>query len=180
MRILKENTLAVIIDVQEKLFPHMSEYEELEHYLNILIKGLKLLDIPLIVTEQYTRGLGFTIPSLASSLQNFSPFEKTSFSCCDDTYISEGIQEYKPVHIIVAGIEAHVCVLQTVTDLIQKGYIPVVIADCISSRKLLDKQIALERMNKEGALISTCESVLFELTRFSGTDLFRAVSKLIK
>ncbi len=180
MRIVKENTLAVIIDLQDKLFPHMAEKDILERNVRILVKGLKILNITCLVTEQYTKGLGFTIPSVKSSFENDIFIEKTSFSCCDTAGFMASLQELRPVNIIVAGIEAHVCVMQTVNDLCEKGFKPVVVADCISSRKESDKLYALERMKTEGAIISTCESVLFEILRFSGTEQFKAVSRLIK
>ena len=180
MRILKEHSVAVMIDVQEKLFPHMFEKEILEKNLNIFVRGLRTLDIPLIVTEQYTKGLGFTIPSLASALGDYSAHEKSAFSCCDDSGFTESIGLHNPVHVILAGIEAHVCVQQTAIDLLQKGYIPVVIADCVSSRKETDKQLALNRLRDEGAIISSYESVLFELLRYSGTPQFKTISQLVK
>jgi nicotinamidase-related amidase len=180
MRILKEHTVAVMIDIQEKLFPHMFEKEILEKNMNLFVRGLRTLDIPLIVTEQYTKGLGFTIPSLAAALGDYSTHEKSAFSCCDDSSFSESIRSHNPVHVILAGIEAHVCVQQTAIDLLKVGYTPVVIADCVSSRKETDKQFAISRLRDEGAIITTFESVLFELLRYSGTPQFKAISQLVK
>ena len=181
MRILKENTVAVIIDFQEKLFPHMYDNEKiLEKNMNILIEGLNILEIPIIVTEQYTKGLGFTILSVSESLRDYSAIEKSAFSCCDDTEFVKKLVNYKPVHVLVAGIEAHVCVQQTAVDLLHKGYIPVIVADCVSSRKPFDKQLALGRMKDEGAIITSYESVLFELLRYSDAEHFKAISRLIK
>ena len=180
MRILKENTVAIIIDLQVKLFPHMSEKDNLERHVGILVKGLKILNIPCIVTEQYTKGLGSTIPSVRSLLENDALVEKNSFSCCDSSGFMASLQKFNPTNIIIAGIEAHICVLQTVTDLCQGGFTPVVVTDCISSRKENDKHIAMERMKFEGAILSTSESVLFEMLRFSGTEQFKAISGLIK
>lgn len=180
MRILKEHTMAVIIDIQERLFPHMYEYEALEKNINILIRGLKIIQVPLIVTEQYPKGLGLTIPSVAASLNDYNALEKTTFSCCDDKGFLNILSEFKPVHIIIAGIETHVCIQQTAVDLLSSGYIPVVVADCVSSRKLSDKQIALKRIKSEGGIIATYESVLFELLRDTGTVTFKEISKLVK
>jgi nicotinamidase-related amidase len=180
MRILKENTLALIIDVQERLFPHIHENELLEKNLKTLINGLKVLEIPLLVTEQYPKGLGPTIPSVHNILNFYPVIEKISFSCCDEpVFLKSLIDSYKQ-NIIITGIESHVCILQTVLDLLGRNYQPVIIEECVSSRKISDKKVALKRMKQEGAIISTLESILFELLRVSGTDQFKAISKLVK
>jgi nicotinamidase-related amidase len=180
MRIIKERTAAIIIDVQERLFPLIHENEKLAKNLATLIQGLKALGIPIFVTEQYVKGLGPTIESVAMHLQNQLRVEKMAFSCCDEPRVLEGIAVSGKENIVVAGIESHVCVLQTVLDLKRNGYHPVVVEDCVSSRNPNDKKIAIERMRQEGAIITTYESLLFELLRFSGTEQFRAVSKLVK
>jgi nicotinamidase-related amidase len=180
LRILNENTLSVIIDVQERLFPHIYENERLSRNLIILIKGLNLLKIPILVVQQYTKGLGPTIQPLAEALGTFQAIEKNSFSCCDELSFIENISQFMKKNIIIAGIESHVCVQQTVTDLLGLGYIPIVIEDCVASRKENDKKIAIERMKMEGAIIATYESILFELCRFSNTDVFKSISNLLK
>ncbi len=180
MRLSKNHTAGVIIDVQEKLFPHMHHRESLEKNINILIEGLKILEIPLLVTEQYTKGLGFTIPSVQESIGNQSKIEKVAFSCCDSPDFMSHLQNMGKTHVVVAGIEAHVCVLQTVVDLLDNGFRVAVVTDCISSRKQTDQDIALRRIEQEGAMLSTYESVLFELCRYSGTDQFKSISKLVK
>jgi len=180
MRILKNNSIGLIIDVQEKLFPHMLKRDQLENNLIRLIAGFKILKIPFLITEQYTKGLGQTIPSVQNALGDFSCIEKMSFSCCDQPDFTERLKDSEKKNIILCGIETHVCVLQTTIDLLQSGYQPVVIEDCVSSRNLDDKIIAIERMRQEGAVISSLESILFELTRESGTESFKEISKLIK
>lgn len=180
MRILKDNTAGVVIDMQAGLLPHIAGKEELVKNLIILIKGLKLLDIPLLVTQQYTKGLGTTVDPVKEALGKYAHIEKNSFSCCDEAVFKESIDVLGKKFIIVAGIETHVCVLQTVIDLLEQNYYPVVIEDCVSSRKERDRRVALARMRQEGALISTYESILFELCRFAGTDTFRAISRLVK
>ncbi|QZY55619.1 isochorismatase family protein [Crassaminicella profunda] len=179
MRILKENTTAMIIDVQKRLLPHMQN-KELSKNLAILIEGLNGLDIPFIVSEQYTKGLGSTVDEIMGVLENFEIIEKMSFSCYDEPTLQEKIDYMNKEWIIIAGIESHICVLQTVIDLIDNGYMPIVIEDCISSRKENDKKIAIERMKKEGAVISTYESILFELCRYAGNETFKTISKLVK
>jgi nicotinamidase-related amidase len=180
MRILKNDTVAVIIDVQERLLPHIFENEVIERNLGMLVSGLKVLKIPMIVTQQYTKGLGITVPSLGNLLDGQSVIEKMSFSCCDEQIFMNSLVDAGKKTVLIAGIESHVCVLQTVIDLIHLGFQPVVIEDCVSSRKINDKRIAMKRMRQEGAILSTCESILFELTRLSGTDQFKAISKIVK
>ncbi len=180
MRILREDTAAVIIDIQERLYPHMAEAEDLLIHTGILIRGLNTLGIPLVLTEQYPRGLGTTIPEIRTLLDEVRPVEKIAFSCCDEPGFMSRLAALSRKFIIIAGIESHVCVLQTCLDLFERDYVPVIIEDCVSSRKLSDKQNAIYRMRQEGALVSSYESVLFELCRFAGNDEFKAISKLVK
>ncbi len=180
MKILKEDCGAVLIDVQEKLYPHMDGREKLLDNLLILIEGLKLLNIPVVVTQQYTKGLGATIEPIMSVLETKQVVEKISFSCCDENIFNTELASLDKKFIIVAGIEAHICVLQTVIDLLSAGYIPVVIEDGVSSRNKINKTVAVERMRNEGAIITTCESILFELCRFAGTETFKGIARLVK
>ncbi len=181
MRIAKNQTIAIAVDVQERLFPHIFEHDKLEENLLRLIPGLRALDIPIIVTEQYTKGLGVTIPSIREALgDNYAPVEKLSFSCCGVSPVMDQLARAGKKNVILFGIETHVCVLQTALDLAQEGYRPVVIDDCVSSRKPNDKRVALERMRQSGAVVSTYESILFEMCVNAGTDQFKAVSKLVK
>lgn len=180
MRINKESCTGLVIDIQEKLFPHMEQRDELLRKCLILIEGMKVLGVPVIATEQYPKGLGSTIEPVIQALENFKPIEKIAFSCNDEPEFRETLDRMGRNRVIICGIEAHVCVLQTVIDLVESGNIPVVVADCISSRNQEDKRWAIERMLSEGAIITTCESILFELTRVAGTGEFKAISRLIK
>jgi nicotinamidase-related amidase len=180
MRILREETISLIIDVQERLFPHMAEGEILKKNLLTLIEGLKVLNIPLVLTQQYTKGLGPSLKEIREALPAVPPLEKMTFSCCDEPVIMQELKTSQRKKVLLAGIETHVCVLQTALDLLAVGFQPVLIRDCVSSRKLSDKETALLRMQQEGVWFSSAESVLFELTRTSGTDTFKAISKLVK
>jgi nicotinamidase-related amidase len=180
MRISRHESLGVIIDVQERLFPHIHQHEILEKNVQILIQGLQFLEIPVLVTQQYTRGLGATIPSIAEMVKPFPLIEKISFSCCDESNFLTELTRLNKKFVILAGIETHVCILQTVPDLIDNGFIPVVVEDCVSSRKVNDKKIAIERIRQEGGMITTYESILLELCRVAGSETFKAISKLIK
>lgn len=180
MRILKDRTAALVIDIQERLYPYIFENEKLTKNITKLIEGLKIIGIPIFVTEQYVKGLGSTIEPVAMLLGSHPRIEKMSFSCCDEPRVMEGIAVTGKENIIIAGIESHVCVLQTVIDLRRNGYHPVVVEDCVSSRNQNDKKIAIKRMRQEGAIITTTESILFELLRYSGTEQFRGISRLVK
>jgi nicotinamidase-related amidase len=181
MRILKEDTLAVIIDIQERLFPHIYDNEKLLDNSVKLISGLQTLEIPLVITEQYTKGLGKTLEPIVKQLEtSYEPIEKIDFSCYGSSDFANLIKKHNKRNIIIFGIETHVCVLQTTLDLIENGYNPIIIEDCVSSRKINDKNIAIERMRQEGAIISSLESILFELCRKAGNDNFKSISKLVK
>ena len=180
MRIKKENTIGVVIDIQSRLYPYIGDNEQITRNNRILIQGLKILKVPIVVTQQYTKGLGETIPEIVEVLGYYKHIEKTAFSCCDEPRFNEDLALASKMYVIVTGIEAHVCVMQTVNDLIGQGYIPVVVEDCIGSRRANDKHFAVERMRQAGAIITTYESILFELLKYSGTDQFREISRLVK
>ncbi len=181
MRILAEDTLALIIDFQEKLVPVINNQEELLHNTEILMKGLKALGIEMVVTQQYTKGIGMTVSELMEVFEgSFEYLDKVSFSCAEDETIYGKIAESGKKNIIVCGVEAHICVLQTVIDLIAKGYKVVLVEDCVGSRRESDRQVGIKRAITEGALPTTYEAILFELTRKAKTDVFKVISKLIK
>jgi nicotinamidase-related amidase len=180
MRILLNETAAVIIDIQERLLPHMHENQIILQNNLKLIDGLQILSIPTVITQQYTRGLGETVPSIVSKFPEFRYIEKISFSCIDEPGFKEQVSLLGKPNIILCGIEAHVCVLQTCLDLLDAGFRPVIIEDCVSSRKLNDKKVAIERMRQEGARISTMESLLFELVRSADSKYFKDISRIVK
>jgi len=180
MRILREECAGVIIDVQEKLVPVINNSDEVVAKIKQLVEGLEILEIPLVVTQQYTKGLGDTIDTIKKEFYNFNHLEKISFSCADEKAVMQKIKDIHKKDIIVAGIEAHICILQTVIDLKQRGFNPIVVVDAVGSRNELDKKIALERMAFEGVSLTTVESILFEICRFAGNKKFKEISKLVK
>ncbi len=180
MRITKENTVGLVIDIQEKLVPVMEEQEGLLHNCKILIEGLQELKIPLVVTQQYTKGLGPTVELIRSVIRDFNPIEKREFSCCDASPLMDQLKGKGAEKVIICGIESHVCVLQTAVDLKEAGYIPVVVMDCVSSRSWNNVDLAAERFRHEGIMMTSCESILFELTRSSAAPEFRSISNLVK
>lgn len=179
MRIDANDVMAIAIDYQEKLIPVMSNKEDLVARSKILFQGLKILDVPIVKTQQYTKGMGPTIPELNEILAE-DHFEKDSFSALMSPNIEAKLAELNKKFVIVTGIESHICVTQTCVDLVAKGYIPVLITDCTSSRKQSDKETAILRLAGEGVLFSTSEAILFELLSGSNDPRFKAISKLIK
>jgi hypothetical protein len=180
MKIQREEVLALFIDFQERLLPVMSNREELTENTVKLAKGLGILDVPHLVTQQYTKGIGNTVEPIREALGGDEFYDKITFSCLDTEEIRNAVEASGKKTILVCGIEAHICVQQTVEDLLGAGYRVVVAADCVSSRKPSDCQISLERMRQSGAVITTCEAVLYELTGRAGNDRFKAISRLTK
>ena len=176
MRIERDNTVALVIDYQEKLVPVMDEKERLIQNSSILLAGLKYLGVPMIVTQQYTKGLGITVQEIRDAMESDEYIDKISFTAFDS--VKEQIMDKK--FVIVCGIEAHICVLQTVIDLVEAGFVPVVVEDCLSSRKPNDKEVAIRRMLQEGAIVTTYESLLFELLKIAGTEESKRIQRLIK
>ncbi len=180
MRINAKDCVFVQVDVQERLFPHIADNEELEKNLLILVKGLKLHEIPIIVNEQYKKGIGETIPSLKELTDDYPHFEKTTFSCCGNNDSLAAIKATGKNIVILAGIETHVCVLQTALDLLSEGLQPVLVTDCVNSRKAKDKDMAIQRLIQAGVIPTTYESLLFELTENAKHPVFKEISKLVK
>ena len=176
MRIRREETIAVAVDYQEKLMPVMFEKDRLIDNSSILLAGLGILEVPIIMTQQYTRGLGNTVPEITDAAGTKEFTEKIKFSAYED--IKDQLKDYK--YVIVCGIEAHICVLQTIIDLKAGGYIPVLAADCVSSRKEYDRKTAVSRARDEGALITTYESLLFELLEEAGTRVSKQIQRVIR
>ena len=175
-----ENTVLVIVDVQEKLSRVMYEKERLFENLQKLIKGARILGIPIILTEQNPKGLGPTIIEIANLLPNIKPIPKFSFSCFGDEKFLKELKASKRKQVLIAGIEAHVCVYQTAVDLVNSGYEVQVVADGVSSRTLENKQIGLEKVRSEGIGVTSTETALFELLRVAEGEKFKELLKVVK
>ncbi|QDU42392.1 Isochorismatase family protein [Symmachiella dynata] len=169
----------LVVDVQEKLIPAIPVADRLIFECSRLIRAARLFEIPVHATEQYPKGLGGTVPELAQLLD--SPADKLRFSCGEVlNWGAAADQTDGRYKVLVIGMEAHVCVLQTVLDLLAGGYQVYVAADAVASRKKMDWQIALRRMEASGAVILTAESAMFEWCEASGSETFRQISKLIQ
>jgi nicotinamidase-related amidase len=171
-------TALVVIDIQEKLLPFISGRRRVVWNARRLIDGAKILGIPAVGTEQYPKGLGPTVPELAERLPAIPA--KLTFSCCGLPEVFEGLQARGIHKLLVCGIEAHVCVQQTVLDLLGGGWRVYVAADAVGSRFPLDCETALRRMDSAGATLTTTEAALFEWCRTAGAPEFKQISRLVR
>src|SRR6056297_468577 len=162
----RNNTALVLIDVQEKLFPYIAENELLLTNLIKMIRGAKVLDIPIIVTEQYRKGLGATLPQLGTVLGEFNSLEKISFSCCGEESFTEQIAQLDRNQLLICGIETHICVYQTCRELDNSGYYVHLLTDCVSSRNLKNKALAINKLQTEhNIFLTSSEMALFEILK---------------
>lgn len=171
----------LVIDVQEKLVPAMNAelYNQLVLHTNLLISGFKALELPTLASEQYPKGLGHTVAEV-SEATNQVCIEKVAFSCCAEEVFLQTLEETGVSQVVVTGMETHVCVLQTVLDLLDRGYGVHLVRDAVCSRFKSDYENALDTAARAGAVISTTETVLFQLVRVAGTDAFKIISKLVR
>jgi nicotinamidase-related amidase len=169
----------VVIDIQERLLPAIHEKERVVANTVRLVKGAVILGLPTVVTEQYRKGLGPTVPEVAAAVPGFAPMEKLAFSSCG----AEGfvaVLEAKGIRdVILCGIEAHVCVTQTCLDLLARGFRAFIVADALSSRTPENHRAGVERMRDAGAIIVSTEMILFELLGRAGTAEFKQILPLI-
>jgi nicotinamidase-related amidase len=183
MKLDAQQAVLVVIDVQEKLMPVIDRADDLARNVERLLRGAHLLGIPTLVTEQYVKGLGPTIEPLRRVLDEtsgYAPIEKACFSAHGCDVFASRLGALARRQVLVAGVEAHVCVHQTVSDLLAGGFDVTLIADAVSSRAPENREIALRRMTADGARLSSTEMALFELVGISGTETFRAISRLVK
>ncbi len=178
-RIEKDNSLMLMIDIQEKLAPAIFNSEKIVKNQKILIESFNKLNIPILYTEQYPKGLGRTLTELKDLLKENEPIEKIVFSAYTKE-LSEKLEMLNIKDVIITGMEAHVCVYQTVRDLIENGKNVFVVKDAVGSRTEENYENALFMMNDLGAVITNTETLLFDLIEKAGTDDFKFISKLIK
>jgi len=176
----RNRSALVIIDVQEKLFPHIHEHDRLLVRIDLLISAAKLMGIPILLTEQYPKGLGSTIEEIRRLIPEIEPVTKMEFSCIPATGFMERLSSLHRDQFVLAGIEAHICVAQTALDLASRGGRVVVTADATSSRRPVDAQFAWHRMEQSGLAVSTAEAVVFEWLRRAGTDEFKAIQPKVR
>jgi nicotinamidase-related amidase len=174
------NALLLIVDVQGKLARLMHDSEAMIRQQRILAEACRLLEIPVVWAEQLPDKLGETVPELAETLEGHTPFAKSSFGCWGDEPLRTAIQNSGRSHILLCGIEAHVCVWQTAAALREEGYEVHLIADAVSSRSAFNRDIAFRRMEATGVHLSNVEMALFELMKDANHPRFRDVTRLLK
>jgi nicotinamidase-related amidase len=172
----RDRTALVVVDVQEAFRPAVGEFDAVAHNAGVLVQGARALDLPIVVTEQYSKGLGSTVPEVAEHLEGVEPLEKVVFSACR----AEGFDLDGHDQALVCGIEAHVCVEQTVQDLLDQDVEVHVAADAVTSRTALNRKLGLEKMERSGAWVTSTEMALFELVGRAGTDQFKRIQALVK
>ncbi|MGD8642590.1 MAG: hydrolase, partial [Gammaproteobacteria bacterium] len=171
----------VLVDLQTRLLKVMSNRSKLLRNCEILIKAANILSVPILATEQYPKGLGTTDPALSDIWpDNMQPVAKTCFSCCGSDNFKKTLTDINKDQVILAGIEAHVCVLQTALDLLKDGKQVFVVADAVDSRSADNKQLALDRLRQSGAIVIPTESVLFEWLQDATHENFKSVTALIR
>lgn len=175
-----DKTALLIIDMQEKIIRVINEYQIVVENTIKLIKGFKALGIPIYYTEQYPKGLGPTILSIQKELNGNEAIQKLSFSCSGAGDLFSELKKKGISQVVVCGIESHVCVQQTVLDLLANNFQVNLTADAVSSRRIKDYEISLSRMRQYGADITTTEAILFELLNVCGTDVFKEISNIVK
>jgi len=176
----RDDTVLLMIDMQEKLLPVMQHSESVLSKVSTLLKAANILSIPIFYTEQYPKGLGSTAASLLTDLTNAKRFEKMTFSCCGSDTFLDALGEIGRDQVLICGIESHVCVSQTALDLLDEGAQVHVAVDACSSRSADCYQNALSRMSREGVILTNAESAVFEMLHVAGTDEFKQISRLIK
>ncbi len=179
-RLIREDAVLVMVDFQERLMPAMKNHEELEESVCKLASGIRRLGVPVLVTQQYTKGLGATVPAIADAVGEFRPIEKTDFSAAGELNFMEALKETGKTSIILCGIETHVCVAQTTLALLELGYDVFLVEDAVSSRSKTDKKTAINRMVQAGARPVTVEAVLFELLCTAKAAEFKEISRIVK
>ncbi|KEQ12110.1 hydrolase [Endozoicomonas numazuensis] len=176
----RNNTALVVVDVQGKLASLMYKQERMHDALVRMVKGAQLLELPVFWLEQLPEKLGRTTPVLAEALKGAVPMAKASFSGCGQPDFMDSLKASGKTQVLLAGIEAHICVYQTALDLMERGYDVEVVVDATSSRSKHNKRLALDKLARKGVELTSVEMVLFELMKTAECDVFRDVAKLVK
>ncbi len=179
-RVSADDAFLLIIDIQDRLAAVMKERDTVIKNTTHLIELSRLFDIPVVLTEQYPKGLGPTVSEIRDALNEYQPIEKLSFSCCGAEGFLDAIKKTNRRKALVTGMETHICVLQTCLDLLDEGIEVILVADALTSRRPYDKSIALDILREAGCIVTTTEAVLFQVLKKAGTEEFKVISRRIK
>ena len=175
-----DTTILVLIDYQERLFPAMHDPDRLLPSVLKLVKGAAALGLPVIMTEQYPRGLGPMLPQIKELLPGVTPVEKTCFSAPDEAAFTKAMLASRRHQVLLAGIETHICIYQTALDLLRNDFQVHVVTDCCASRDPANETAAHERMRDAGACLTNTEMALFELLKEGRGEVFKQISAIVK
>jgi nicotinamidase-related amidase len=177
----RAKTALVVIDVQEAFRSPIPDFAQIVGNISVAVRGCRILDVPVIVTEQYPKGLGRTAEEIFLVLpDDYEPMEKTAFSSCGATAFVENLRRLETKQIVICGLETHVCVNQTAHDLLNEGFEVHLLTDCVSSRFEQDRSAGLAKMRSSGVVPSSTEMMLFELMRDAKHEKFKEIQRLIK
>jgi nicotinamidase-related amidase len=177
----KNKTVLVVVDFQEAFRSPINDFAQIASRISIAVRGFQILNLPIIITEQYPKGLGRTAEEILFSLPpEFEFVEKSAFSSCGASLFMEKLRAANATQIVLCGLETHVCVNQTAHDLMNETFEVHILTDCVSSRFTHDKEIALRKMQMNGVVPSTVEMALFELMRDAKHEQFKEIQNLIK
>jgi nicotinamidase-related amidase len=177
----RDEAVLCVVDIQEKLLAQMGEKKGVIANAVLMVSAAMRLEVPLILTEQYPRGLGRTAIEISTALgEKYKPIEKMCFGCADEPAFMEKLKSLKRKQVLLCGVEAHICVLQTCLELLERKYQVQIVADAVCSRNADHKSLALEQMRDGGAVITCAEAVIFQLLGRAGTPEFKDILNLIK
>jgi len=176
-----DEALLLVVDLQDKLLARIAGCERILAAAEKMVRAAQILEVPIVVTEQYPKGLGGTNQAIRKLFEKegFRPMEKLAFGCLAEPDVSQRLAEARRSQIVVVGIETHVCIQQTALQLLRHGYEPVVCADAVGSRNEFDHETALSRMRQVGVAVTTVESVIFEMLGRAGTDRFKRMLAIL-
>jgi isochorismate hydrolase len=176
----RDDTALLIIDIQDRLASVMDLKDPVVNNCLHLIELSELLNIPVIVTEQYSKGLGQTVEEIRNALPVYRPVEKLTFDCCNEPLFFDGVKKLAKKTLVLTGMETHICILQTCVSLLRNDFAVHVVSDAVCSRLKRNWRTALEFMRDAGAAVTCTETVLFQLLKVAGTKEFKAISQRIK
>ena len=176
----KEHTCMIIVDVQEKLMPVMGRKERVIANIIKLLECSRVFNLPVILTEQYTKWLGPTLHEIKEALPKYEPIYKLDFNCCNVDHFNNRIELEKLKNIILTGVESHICIFQTCFSLLKRGYRVHVPQDAVDSRTDENWHVGIELMKEAGAVITSTETIIFQILKRAGTKEFKEILKIVK
>lgn len=177
-RLKVEDTALLVVDLQEKLLPKIINSDDVARNATFMVKAAKTLGVPVLATEQYPKGLGATVEPLRSLIEKV--WEKQSFSAVREGGVLDFLKSDARIKVVLVGIEAHICVMQTVLDLLNQGFHVFICVDAVSSRYAIDVKIALKRMQQAGAVLVTSETCVYELLETAANPVFKEISVMVQ